>query len=231
MDIHAIIYLSSLGIGFSSLTMFYLLLRKSEKKLPDQWKKTPRSKKFRISILFLMIYLLIDFIGETIAIYLANHGIYNFFVQNINQTLFMPFLFGFLFIHTHTSWKRYIYFILYAIYVIYLVSSGYYHPRAVSSSFSAILFFGICFLGALTHLTDLLENPKSEYFKFQLKVNLCILINSLLATILTSSYLLQINTDFVYSDLFYYIHFCNILLYYIVLDVIFINEIRKLRRS
>lgn len=231
MTIHDITYLSLVGLGAVFLTVYYVMLGKAAEKLPKTWRKSLPSKKFRISILFLALYLLIDFIGEMIAIDLAHHGIYNFFVQNINETLFIPFLFGFLFIHTRTNWKRSIYFILYAIYVIYLVSQGYYHPRSVSSSTSAILFFGICFLGALTHLTDLLENPKSEYFKFQLKVNLCILINSLLATVLTSFHLLQINTNFIYSDLFYYIHVYNIILYYFALDIIFINEIRKIQRS
>lgn len=231
MSTYAITYLSIIGFGGIFLVIYYLMLGKAAENLPNTWKKSLPSKKFRISILFLAIYLLIDFTGETIAIYLAEHGIYNFFVQNINETLFMPFLFGFFFIHTSTRWKRTIYLILYAIFVIYLVSNGYYHPRSVSSSPSALIFFGICFLGALIHLTDLLENPKSEHFKFQLKINLCLLINSLLATILTSFYLLHINTDFIYSDLFYYIHAYNIMLYYFALDLIFIHEILKFRRT
>ncbi len=231
MIIYHITYLSIVGFGAVSLIIYYLMLGKAADNLPKTWRKSLPSRKFRISILFFALYLLIDFIGETIAIYLANHGVYNFFAQNINETLFMPFLFGFFFIHTNTYWKRAIYLVIYVIFVIYLISKGYYHPRSVPSSFSALLFFGICFLGALTHLTDLLENPKSEYFKFQLNINLCVLINSLLATILTSFHLLQINTDFVYSDLFFYIHFYNIVLYYFALDIIFINEIRKLRRN
>ncbi len=231
MSTYAITYLSIIGFGAVSLIIYYLMLGKSAEKLPKTWRKSLPSKKFRISILFLALYLLIDCAGETIAIYFGEHGIYNFFVQNINETLFIPFLFGFFFIHTSTRWKRAIYLVLYMIFVIYLVSNGYYHPRSISSSFSAIIFFGICFLGALTHLTDLLENPKTEYFKFQLKVNLCILINSLLATLLTSFYLLHTNTGFKYFDLFYYIHAYNIMLYYFALDVIFINEIRKLRRG
>lgn len=231
MIIHDITYLSAVGLGVVFLVIYYLMLGKSVEKFPDVWKKSLLSKKFKLSILLLMIYLLIDFIGETIAIYLANHGIYNAFVQNINQTAFTPFLFGFLFIHTNTIWKRYIYLILYLILVIHLISEGYYHPRSIPSGITTILFFGSYFLAALIHLTDLLENPKSEYFRFQLKVNLCILINSLLAAILTSFHVLQINTDFIYSDLFFYIHFYNIVLYYFALDLIFINEIRKLRHA
>ncbi|MNU85840.1 hypothetical protein D3C71_755890 [compost metagenome] len=232
MIIHDIIYLSLLGIGVLSLAIFYFMLGKSPGKLPDGWKKTTLPlKRFRISILFLMIYLLVNLIGEIVAINLARHGIYNSFVISINETLATPFLFGFLFIHTQTWWKRYIYALLYLVIVIYFIQGGYYHPSCVLPSFSALLFFSTYFLATLVHLTDLLVNPKSEYFKFQLKVNISILICTLLATMFTSFAWSDNNSDPFYSELFFYIHFYNIVAFHLSLDLIFLFEILKLRRG
>lgn len=229
--IHLILYLSILGLGVILLTIFYFMLRKSTDKLPEPWRIPLQLKNFRLSILFFMIYLLINLIGEIVAIYLANHGIYNSFVMSINETLATPFFFGFFFMHTHTRWKRYIYLLLYLINVIYLIQGGYYHPDCVLPSISALVLFSTYFLAALVHLTDLLMNPKSGSFRFQLKVNVSILICTLLATLLTSYSWADINPDPFYSDLFFYIHFYNITFFHLSLDLIFIYEILKLRHA
>lgn len=231
MIVHDILYLSILGIEVTSLLVLYFVSGKSSKKLPEAWKKPPQLTNFRISILLFLIYLLINLIGEIVAIYLARLGIYNSFVMSINETLATPFMFGFFFIHTHTSWKRYIYFLLYLINVIYLIQGGYYHPDCVLSSTSALILFSTYFLAALVHLTDLLMKPKSEFFKFQLKVSVSILICTLLATILTSFSWADINPDPFYFELFFYTHFYNIVIFHFALSLIFINEILKLRHA
>ncbi len=231
MSIHSTIYLLILGLGFVLLTLFYFMLGRSAEKLPESWKKSLPSKSFQSGILFLTIYLFITFAGEIAAFTLSSHGIYNSFVISINLTLATPFLFGFLFIHTQTHWKRHSYVLLYLILVGYFSTGGYYHPDCILSNFSALLFSSIYFLAALLYMTDLLVNPKSEYFKFRLKICTCILVYSLLGCIMTSFYWADtIPTPF-YSKLIYYIHFYNIVFYYFVLDLILINEIRKLRRS
>ncbi|MNU85839.1 hypothetical protein D3C71_755880 [compost metagenome] len=230
MTIHDIMYLSILGTGAISLIILYSLLRKSAKKLPGGWKKSLPSRNFRLSVLFLMISLLIIFIGEMTAIQLGRHGIYNSFVISINWTLFTPFLFGFLFIHTSKIWKRSIYIVLYLILVGYLIRGGYYHPSCILQNTSVLLFSSICFLAALVHLTDLLVNPKSEHFKFQLKVTICLLIYNILGAITTAFWWSFLTKDQPYSNLIYYIHFYNIFLFYFSLALVFIIEILKLRR-
>ncbi len=231
MSIKSIVYLSILGLGFVFLTTFYFLLGKSTKKLPDSWKKTRPSKSFRISILFLTSYLFITFAFEIVAFSLAARGIYNSFVISFNLTLSTPFLFGFLSVHTQSAWKRYSYILLYVVLIGHFSFGGYYDPDCILPDFSALLFCSIYFLAVLLYLTDLLVNPQSEYFKFRLKICVCILVYNLLGTILTSFYWADTRPTPFYSELIYYIHFYNILLYYFALDIIFINEIRKLRRS
>ncbi len=227
---HYLIYLSIVGLAVISLTVFYFMLGKSGKKLPETWKNSFPSSNFRISILFLLIYLLLIFFGELISIYIATHGIYNSFVMSINKTLYTPFLFGFLFMNTHTSWKRYVYIGLYLIVVGHLLYGNYYHPRSIILGTTIIVFFSTDFLAVLVQLTDLLENPKSDHFKFQLKVNLSILISSLLATILSSFHYLDTEPNTIQSEIFFYTHFYNLVLFYFSLGCIFLTEILKLRR-
>lgn len=231
MSIKSITYLSILGLGFVLLTIFYFMLLRSAKRFPENWKKSFSSKRFRISVLFLASYLLITFVGEIAAFYLSVFNIYNSFIISINLTLATPFLFGFLFIHTQTAWKRYSYILLYLILVGHFTIGGYYDPDCILSDFSALLFSSIDFLAVLLHLTDLLVNPKSEYFKFRLKICICVLVYNLLSSFLTSFYWGDTNPTPFYSDLIYYIFFYNIVFYYFALDLIFINEIRKLRRG
>ncbi len=231
MTIHDIIYLSIVGLGIVLLSVFYSMLGRATKRLPHSWKQSSSLRSFRISILFLVIYLLITLVGETIAIYLASHNTYNNFVICINFTLFTPFLFGFFFIHTPTNWKRYSYVVLYVVLIAYFTLGGYYHPDSVFSNIFVLLFSSIFFLVALIHLTDLLVNPKSEYFKFQLMISICVLIYNLFVAIITTSFWLKIITDLPYPDFIYDIHLYNIILYYFSLDLIVINEIRKLYRN
>lgn len=231
MSAQSITYLLILGLGSILLTIFYFMLVRSAKKLPESWKKSLPTKRFRISILFLTTYLFITFVGEIAAFYLSAFNIYNSFVISINLTLATPFLFGFLFIYTQAAWKRYSYILLYLILVGHFTIGGYYHPDCILSDSSALLFSSINFLAVLLHLTDLLVNPKSEYFKFRLKTCICILIYSLLSSFLTSFYWADTDPTPFYSDLIYYIHFYNIVFYYFILDLIFINEIWKLRHS
>ncbi len=229
--IHAIIYLSILGLGVLLLSIYYFSLRKSNDKLPESWRTRLQSKNFRISILFFMIYLLINLISEIIAIDLAMHRIYNSFVFSINNTLSTPFLFGFLFAHTHTYWKRYTYLLLYLILPIYLIQGDYYNPNCILPGVWPLILNSTYFLAALVHLTDLLMNPKSDYFRVQLKVSICILICTLLAAILTSFEWADTMNKPSHSEVIFYIHFYNIVLYYFSLDLIFINEIRKIRHA
>ncbi len=229
--IRFIIYLFILGLGFILLALFYFLLGRSAEKLPNSWRKSLPSKKFRISILFLAVYLFITFAGEIIAFYLFLNSTYNSFIISINFTLATPFLFGFLFIYTKTAWKRYSYILLYIMLIGYFSNGGYYHPDCNLSDTSALFFSSIYFLAVLLYLTDLLVNPKSEHFRFRLKVCISILIYNLLGCLLTSFNWADTNPIPFYSNLIYYIHFFNIVFYYFALDLIIINEIRKLRRN
>ncbi len=229
--VHYMIYLSILGSGVILLAVLYFMLRKAANKLPELWRAGSQSESFRISIIFLLAYLLINLIGEIVAIYLATHHIYNSFVMSINETLSTPFLYAFLSMHTQTIWKRYIYALLYVVIITYLIQGDYYNPDCILTGTSALLFFSSYFLAALVHLTDLLMNPKSDSFRFQLKINLSILISTLLASILTSFEWADTMNKPKHSEVVFYIHFYNIVLYYFALDLIFINEIRKLRHA
>lgn len=231
MSIHTLIYFLTLILGVVSLLVFYRMLRKSSRELPEEWRKTLPARNFRSGIVLLLVYILIILIVELIAHSLAKHGIYNSFVISIGFTLFTPSLFGFLFIHTRATWKRYSYAILYFILVGYFITGGYYHPKCIHFDVSALVFSSIYFLAALLYLTDLLMNPKTEYFKFQLKVCICILIYNLLGALITSFHWADIPATPFYSSLIYYIYFYNIVFHYLALDIIFMNEIRKLRRS
>lgn len=226
-----ILYFLTLGMGTCSLVILYFQLYKRAEKLPESWKKSFPSKNFRMGILFLMIYILLIFICESISFYLAAHRIYNSFMISIGFTLYTPFLFGFLFIHTQTAWKRYGSVLLYLILVGYFAIGGYYHPDCILPESSALLFSSIFFLVALMHLTDLLVNPKSEHFKFQLKVDISILIYNLLSAITTSFFWSYTDKSLPYFGLISDINFYVAILYYLSLNLIFINEILKLRRN
>ncbi len=231
MTIHYIIYLSIVGIGIILLIIFHFMLRKSAEKLPHIWKNSLSLKCFRIGVFLLMIHLLLLLISEFLTIYLSMQWIYNSFVISIGYTLYTPFLFGFLFIYTQTTWKRYSYILLYAILVGYFVIGGYYLPGSAYPPSTMLVFSNIYFLAALLHLTDLLMNPKSEYFKFQLKVNICILIYNILSSITASFLWAYTDRELPGLSLIFYINLYILITYYVALDLIFIHEIRKLRKS
>jgi hypothetical protein len=207
-----------------------LELLKSDKKLPVTWRNSFSLRNLTISISFLTIFLLSNLITEFVSQYLAKHHIYNSFIFSIDLTITSALLFGFLYKHTQTVWKQYTYFLLYIIIIAHLINGGYYHPKCILPGTSALLIYSIYFLAALLHLTDLLLNPKSDYFKFQLKINLSFSINMLIASIATS-FQWSLNGNESWYDIYYQIQFINMMLFYFSLGLIFIIEIRKLRRE
>lgn len=215
-------------MGLAAISGFVLLskLRKFASKLPTSWQGSPALKTFRQGILFLSIHLFIDLTGDSTCVYLAKNGIYNNFVISIDQTLSAPFLFGFFFINTRSSWKRNAIITLYAVIIGYLLIGGYYHPRAVFPYTVTVFFDSIFFLAALLHLTDLLENPQSEQFRFQLKINLSLLIFYILSAFLTSVYWIDNPGSRTITTLF----FVNQILLPLAFVCIFITEMFKLRR-
>lgn len=224
------IYFSILGIGVVFLVVLYFMLRKSAENLPGTWKKALSLTKFRTGVLSLMIYFLGVLVSELITTYLGYQGIYNSFVISIGFTVYTPFLLGFLFIYTQTAWKRYSYILLYLILVGYLIIGGYFHPDYVLPYSSSLLFSCIYFLAALIHLTDLLMNPASEHFRFQLKINISILIYNILSSITTSFYWAATDFKLPPPELVFDINIYITIFYYFALDLIFVQKILKLRR-
>lgn len=206
------------------------MLRKSAEKLPVVWKNALSLKKFRIGILSLMVYFLGVLVSELITTYLGHHKIYNSFVISIGFTIYTPFLLGFLFIYTQTPWKRYGYILLYLILIGYLITGGYFHPDCVLPYSSSLLFSCIYFLAALIHLTDLLMNPASEHFRFQLKINISILIYNILSSITTSFYWATTDLKLPSPELIFDINLYITIFYYFSLDFLFITKILKLCR-
>ncbi len=228
---HFIIYFLILGIGVGLLVILYFMLRKSTKKLPDTWKNSLPRKNFRSGILLLTIHFLFILVSEIISIYLGFQGVYNAFIISIGFTVYTPFLFSFFFIYTQTLWKQYSYILLCLILIGYFGFGGYYLPGSVLPPSSALMFSCIYFLAALMHLTDLLMKHRSEHFKFQLKVNICILIYNILSGITASFLWSYTDRELPGLSLIFYINLYIAITYYVALDLIFIHEIRKLRRS
>lgn len=226
MDFHDSLYLFILGPGVIFSGTWYFMLRKSIRKLPKEWQKSGHFRGFHRSVLFLNFFLFINFIGEILSVSLSHHGICNGFIISINLSLALPFLFGFFAIHTQTPWKKYSYLVLYLVLPGYLVIGGYYHPKSIFSGTPGLVYLIICFIGTLIHLSDLLLNPRSDYFKFKLKIDLNMLLYTLLAIISTSFYLYNPGL----SELIFYIHFYNIVVFYFLLALTFMIEILKLRR-
>lgn len=226
-----ILYLSVLILAIASSLTLLLKFNKSVKDLPPGWRKSISVRNFQLSILFLMLYLTIVFIGEVIALSLANNGIYNNFIISFNYTFNVPFLLGFFFVNTQSAWKKYVYIAMYFILVVFYLSEGAYHPDSILTFKADVIIFCIHFTTALLHLTDLLIKPKSGYFRFQLKINICILTYSIVSNVITSFYAYKIEFNLTYPEIIYQIHFYNILLFYLSLSLIFIFEILKLKRS
>ncbi len=207
------------------------MLRKSASKLPQKWGILPDIKTFKKGITLLLIYLAIVFVGELIAILLGTKGIYNSYIISLNTSLYTPFLYGFLFLYTHTTWKRYSYVILYFVLLGYFISGGYYHPRSVLGGTAILVIYIPFFLTALIHLTDLLLEPQNTWFKFRLRLTLTMLFSSVISLIIQSF-------EWYYEEeynsrpmIVFYISFSNIVLYYLSLNLIFLSESIKLYRK
>lgn len=224
------IYLAGIGL---SVILAALLLRESSKsasKLPETWRKNRPLKKFHLSVWLLAIYLFLNLLSELIATYLALHHTYNNFIYSIGLTIYFPFFLSFLYLYTNKNWKKFAYFILYATLVGYFVWGGYYHPLCVISVNYYLIINGIFFISCLLHLTDLLMNPKSDYFKFQLKINLIYLIFSLLANIASTHWKYE-NQNNIYSDFAFQLQFFSAVVLYYVISFFLLLEIIKLRRK
>lgn len=214
-----------------SAAILLRLLRKSTLNVPQKWAALSDIKTFKRGITLLLIYLSIVFVGELIAIILGTQGIYNSYIMSLNTSLYTPFVYGFLFLYTHTTWKRYFYVVLYFILLGYFISGGYYHPRSVLGG-TAILVIDIpLFLAALIHLTDLLLEPQNTWFKFRLRLSLSVLFYSVVALIIQSF-------EWYYEDeyksrpmIVFYIALLNVTLYYFALTLIFLLESIKLYRK
>ncbi len=222
---------SVLILAIASSVLLFYRFKQSVKQLPLEWKQTTFVRNFQLSTLFLALYLTIIFIGEAIALTLAMNGTYNGFIITFNYTLHVPFLFGFFLINTQSTWRKGVYIGLYLILVVFYISEGYYSPKAILSGNSAVLTYSIHFIGAFLHLTDLLIKPKSDYFRFQLKINLSILVCSLLSNIISSFYLYHVESELTYPEIIYKIHFYIIISLYVSLSLIFIGELLKLRHT
>ncbi|TSJ44936.1 hypothetical protein FO442_10085 [Fluviicola chungangensis] len=184
-----------------------------------------------MGVTLLLIYLSIVFAGELIAILLGTKGIYNSYIMSLNSSLYTPFLYGFLFLYTHTTWKRYFYVFLYFILLGYFISGGYYHPRSVLGGTAILVIYIPFFLAALVHLTDLLLDPKNTWFKFRLRLSLSMLFFSVVALIIQSF-------EWYYEDKYssrpmivFYIALSNNILYYFALTINFLMECIKLYRK
>lgn len=221
-------YLSIIASGIISAGILLSELRRLNEKLPKSWQESIRSKKFSLSICFLMTHLIITLICESISCYFSNHGIYNHFIASICFTLSFPFLFGFFYIHTNKKWKRHAYFIIYISLITRLIFGGYYHPNSIMPVGTVLFIFSAQFLVALLHLSDLLLNPKMDFFKFLLQVNLNILIHGLIAAIVTSAFISGITNN---SDLIFYVQFITAIIFYLLFAIILIKELFKLRRK
>lgn len=226
------IILSILGLGIITSIILQWKLHHSVSKLPDDWKKRRSIRNFRLGIFFLSLFITGGFLTESISEYLAKKSIYNSFVFSIDFTVTTLFIFGFLFIHTQTYWKRCCYFLFYLIILIYLIQGGYYDRSCVLPANSSLLIFSLYFLAGLLHLTDLLLNPKSDYFNFRLKINISLIIYSLISIIITSFYWAESMT--IDNNPSVYLYYLNSLineLFYLSLTIVFIQEIFKLGRK
>lgn len=231
MSLEDILYLFTLGLAAFSATILLYLLVRANSKLPEGWRTSSSFQLFKRSIFLLMVYLFIDFFGEFISLYLARNGIYNSYVMSINNTLSIPFLFGYFFINTPKLWKRYTYIVLYLIIVIYLIFGGYYHPNCILPGTFVIIIYTIHFLVAIIYLTGLLVNHQSDYFKFHLRISVSILIYTILESVAGSFFWFEREGTPFYLELIYYIHFALLILFYSSMAITIIIEILKLRHN
>jgi hypothetical protein len=109
---------------------------------------------------------------------------------------------------------------------------GYYSKLCIHPPTTPILLNSVFFLVALINLIDLLMRPKTDHFKFKLKICLVVLISALMANILTSFYWSDISGDKVIDfPSIFLLQIGNLILFYSSFPFIFITEIIKLRRA
>jgi hypothetical protein len=208
------------------------MLRKSTARLPEGWRRSASMRNFKLSILFLVIFLVLAFFNEFITSYLSRSNTPNGYVLSIFFTTATFLIFGFLFINTQARWRQIGYIILYSILIGYLINGGYYHPLSSHTTTASLLLNSIFFLAALLHLTDLLIHPKTDHFKFKLKICLIILVFGLMADILTSFHWSDMTSDHVINFPFLFmLQLGNMFLFYFSFACVFTSEIIKLRRG
>lgn len=216
---------SVLGLAIVSAILLMYRFKKSVNDLPQGWNKASSTRNFKLSVLFLILYLTINFIGEQIATSMAYRGIYNCYVIISNYALYIPLLFGFLFINTSKIWKKYSYVLLYLILFTHFLWMDYFDPNSVLSINTSRMIDIIIFIATLLHLTDILINPKSDNIRFQLKIDLNILAYFLLSNI-TSAFNIHGADP---NELIYLMHYMITILYYSSFCLIFTSEIIKLK--
>lgn len=225
------LFVSVITLGIISAILLLRVLYKSSSKLPEGWKISANIKNFRLSIYSLIIFLSVALGHHIINYYLTSHKLPSDWELSVYFTFATFFLFGFLFIHTRGNWKRAGLTLLYFILIGYLVFGGYYHPRCNHSPTSSLVLNSVFFLASLINLIDLLMRPKTDHFKFKLKICLVVLISALMANILTSFYWSDITSDNVVDfPSIFLLQIGNLILFYFSFPFIFITEIIKLRR-
>lgn len=232
MLIISILYLVVVSMGIIFSIIYLAQLRKSAAKLPEEWRKSASWKNFRNSIYLLTIFLTLVLINQLVLCYLAIQHINNGLAFSLCFT-FVPIpLFAFFFLHTQSMWKRYSYIVLHAILIGSLVFGGYYHPLSTPNAEISLILNSVFFLIALLHLTDLLIHPKTDHFKFKLKINLIILVFSLMASILSSLDWENITPGYSGNySLIFLLQNGNMILFYFSFTCVFVPEIIKLRRG
>jgi hypothetical protein len=225
------LFVSVITLGIISALLLLRVLYKSTSKLPEGWKIYASMKNFKRSIYSLIIFLFVALGHHIINYYLTSHHLPSDWELSVYFTFATFFLVGFLFIHTLSRWKRAGIAVFYFILIGYLIFGGYYSPLCSHPPTSSLLLNSIFFLTALLHLTDLLMRPKTDHFRFKLKICLVVLISALMANILTSFYRSDITSDKVVDFPFVFLlQIGNLILFYVSFPCIFIAEIIKFRR-
>jgi hypothetical protein len=225
-----ILYLAVISLGIISSIFYLIQLRKSEAKLPEAWRNIATPKKFRLSVRLLTIFLALVLINQITLNHLANHHIDNSLAFSLCFTFIPIPLFAFFYIHTQSKWKRYSYIVLHAILVASLFYGGYYHPFSLPNTSISLILNSVFFLIALLNLTDLLIYSKTDHFKFKLKINLVVLIFSLLASILSTLHWSDISSGHSINVASFLLQNINMLLFYFLFVFVFVSESIQLSR-
>ncbi len=224
------IYMAVNSLGIISAVIYLVQLKKSSNKLPEAWRKSSTQKKFNFSIYLLMLFLLLILINQVVLYYLASHHIDNGLAFSICFTFGPIPLFAFMFMHTHSRWKRYSYIALHATLIGFLIFKGYANPFGAPNISISLILNSVFFLIALLHLTDLLMHSKTDHFKLKLKISLVVLIFALLASILSTVHWFDISSGNPVNFASFLIQNINMLLFYFSFVFVFVSESIALRR-